>query len=246
MRTVARLAVLCGTTLIGGALGVLPASAHVTVHSVDATAGGYAELTFRVPTEKDNASTTKVQVNFPASTPLASVSVRPHPGWTFTVTNRKLSTPITTDDGKVTTAVSAITWTASAGQGIAPGEYDDFAVSAGPLPKSGSLSFPALQTYSDGSIVRWIEVAASGAPEPEHPAPSLEITAAPATQPSSSPTASAMDESMPGMQNTAKSSSSSSSGRATAALAIGVTALVIALAGVGLGVFRQRRPDGGS
>jgi uncharacterized protein len=217
-------------TLAGLAIGVLPASAHVTVHSSDATGGGYAELTFRVPTEMDNASTTKLQVNLPTDTPLASVSVRPHPGWTFTLSHKTLSKPITTDDGKVTSVISAITWTAQRGQGIAPGEYDDFAVSAGPLPKSGTLRFPAIQTYSNGTVVRWIDVAAAGAPEPEHPAPSLSID--PAAAPSST-------ASMAGMDMSSNSSKSSSS---TASLAIAVTALIIAVVAVGLGAIGLRRP----
>jgi hypothetical protein len=35
-----------------------------------------------------------------------------------------------------------------------------------------------LQTYSDGTIVRWIDDTAAGQPEPEHPAPVLTLTAA--------------------------------------------------------------------
>lgn len=231
MRTTARIAVLGGVTLAGLAIGVLPASAHVTVHSSDATGGGYAELTFRVPTELDNASTTKLQVNFPTDTPLASVSVKPHPGWTFRLSHKTLAKPITTDDGKVTSVISAITWTAQRGQGITPGEYDDFDVSAGPLPKSGTLRFPAVQTYSNGTVIRWIDVAASGAPEPEHPAPSLSITNPDSTASSSTSTA--------GMDMNSTSTKSSSS---TASLAIAVTALIIAVVAVGLGAIGLRRP----
>jgi uncharacterized protein len=233
---------LCGAILTATAIGVLPASAHVTVHSADAAPGGYAELTFRVPTERNDASTVKLQVNFPADDPLASISVKPHPGWTFAVTNKKLAKPLTTDDGSVTSVVSAITWTAKPGQGIGPGEYDDFSVSAGPMPKSGTLRFPARQTYSNGSVVSWIEVAAPGAPEPEHPAPSLTISA-----PSNAPSKGASDDtsasSMPGMTNASSSSHGSSQ---TASLAVAVTALVIAVVAVGLGVVRLRRPDGRS
>ncbi|MFG2042936.1 DUF1775 domain-containing protein, partial [Dactylosporangium sp. NPDC048998] len=34
-----------------------PVSAHVTVSSASAVQGGYSKVTFRVPNEKDNAST---------------------------------------------------------------------------------------------------------------------------------------------------------------------------------------------
>ena len=62
---------------------MLPATsafAHVTVNPKEAAQGGYAKLAFRVPNERDNASTTKLEVNLPADHPFASVSVRPAAG----------------------------------------------------------------------------------------------------------------------------------------------------------------------
>ncbi len=47
-----------------------PASAHVTVQGPGATQGGFTKLTFRVPTEKDVA-TTKIEIAFPVDTPIA-------------------------------------------------------------------------------------------------------------------------------------------------------------------------------
>ena len=82
------------------------------------------------------------------------------------------------DDGDVTEAVSKITWTATAG-GLNPGEFDLFTISAGPLPtKPNQLTFKAIQTYSNGDVVSWIEQTVKGAPEPEHPAPTLTLTKA--------------------------------------------------------------------
>ncbi len=50
-------------------LGVAaPAAAHVTVEPRDAVQGGYARVAFRVPNERDNASTTRVEVRFRPST----------------------------------------------------------------------------------------------------------------------------------------------------------------------------------
>ena len=162
----------------------LPASAHVTVNPNTATAGGYSKLTFRVPTESDTASTTKLAVYFPTDHPFASVSVKPHPGWSFKVSDEKLKTPISSDDGQVTEAVSRIVWTAdSAADAIKPGEFDEFDVSVGPLPDSGTLEFKALQAYSDGSVVRWIEDSVAGQAEPVHPAPVLTITPSAAASP---------------------------------------------------------------
>ena len=160
-------------------LGLLasPALAHVTVNPNEANQGGFVKLAFRVPNEKDDANTTQVEVVIPTEHPVPSVSVKPHPGWTYTVEKTKLTTPITTDDGdKVEEAVSKVTWKAAAADAIKPGEFDEFEVSMGPLPDSvDSLTFKALQTYSNGDIVRWIDEAAPGTKEPDHPAPVLKL-----------------------------------------------------------------------
>jgi uncharacterized protein YcnI len=151
-----------------------PASAHVTVNPREAAKGGFAKLTFRVPNERDDASTTSLAVRLPTDHPLASVSVRPTPGWTAKVERGPLPTPVQTDDGQVTDAVSTITWS---GGTIAPGEFQEFDISVGPLPDDAdSLTFPAVQTYSSGEVVRWIERAQPGGTEPEHPAPTVRLT----------------------------------------------------------------------
>lgn len=165
-------AMFAAAIALGGA-----ASAHVTVNPSTATQGGFAKLTFRVPTEREVA-TTKLEVAFPVEQPLAFVSVKPHAGWSYQVTKAKLATPITVFGEQLTEAVSRITWTAASGNGIKPGEFDEFDVSVGPLPTVDSMVFKALQTYADGEVVRWIDLRTSGAADPEHPAPVLSLAAA--------------------------------------------------------------------
>jgi uncharacterized protein YcnI len=169
-------AVLTATGVLTLALAA-PAAAHVTVNPSEATQGGYAALTFRVPNETDKTSTTKVEVVLPEDTPIASVSLKPVPGWTAKTTLTKLAKPVTTDDGQVTEAVTRISWTAnSPADSIAPGQFQEFAISAGPLPETNKLVFKTLQTYSDDNVVRWIEEPQAGeAEEPEHPAPTLTL-----------------------------------------------------------------------
>jgi len=152
-----------------------PADAHVSVHADDAAKGAYTVLDFRVPNETDSAYTTKVAVTF--TSPLASAAPQVVEGWTATVTKAKLATPITTDDGTVTDGVGSITWTAT-GKGTAPGFFQTFQVEAGPLPATDTVAFPTVQTYGDGSVVRWTDATVPGGAEPEHPAPTLSLTAA--------------------------------------------------------------------
>ena len=99
------------------------------------------------------------------------------------MTKAKLASPVKTDDGdEVTDYTSVIDWKAGPGAGIKPGEFDEFQVSAGPLPEAESMTFKAIQTYSDGRVVSWIEEPATGgAAEPEFPAPTLKL-AAPAAE----------------------------------------------------------------
>lgn len=160
-----------------------PASAHVTVNPKEATAGGYARVAFRVPNESDTETTIKLEVHLPESAPFASVSTMPVPGWVATVQKRKLDKPLDAHGQQITEAVSVITWNASEGAAIKPGEFQEFPVSMGRMPDNvNQLVFKALQTYSDNTVVRWIEEPKEGT-ELEHPAPVLKLTAATTSTP---------------------------------------------------------------
>ena len=161
-RPVFRLLTVAAAAAVAVGLTALPALAHVSVSSTDATQGGFGVLTFRMPNEVDNANATELKVQLPPDQPLASVAVKPQPGCAYTVSTAKLATPLTDDDGnKVTDYTSVIDWKATAG-GIKPGEYAEFQLSVGPLPKADSMVFKAIQTYSDGKVVSWIEVPPAG------------------------------------------------------------------------------------
>ncbi|HEY8481892.1 MAG TPA: YcnI family protein [Spirillospora sp.] len=151
------------------------ASAHVTANPDTAEQGSYAKVAFRVPNERDNASTTKVVVHLPVEHPLSSVSVRPTPGWTVKVEKSKLPKPIKAHGGELTEAVTKITWS---GGEIEPGQFQEFDVSMGQLPTdTDRMIFKADQFYSNGEVVKWEEEPpADGGEEPEHPAPVLKLT----------------------------------------------------------------------
>ena len=224
-RTPARLGVVLALGAALLVLGAIPASAHIRVSADGGAApGSYAQIAFRVPNEKDTASTTAVQVLMPADQPLASVSVQPHPGWTAEVHKKTLAQPLQTDDGPVGQVVSDVVFTAQAPQAaIAPGQFDEFSLLVGPLPNVPALAFPANQTYSDGEVVAWNQSAAPGAPEPEHPAP--ELTVGPG-----------------GADSGAAPSDAGSS--ATPALVVGIVALVLAVLALvllGVALLRGRR-----
>ncbi len=160
------------------AFGVSAASAHVNVNPDDPAAGGYTHLTFNVPNESATAKTNKLEVSLPTDTPFNSVSVKPVEGWTAQLVTTTLPKPITVAGATVTKAISSVVWTADAAHQIGQNEYQAFSISVGVLPDAGTtVSLPATQTYTDGSVVKWDEKTVAGQPEPEHPAPSFVTTA---------------------------------------------------------------------
>ncbi|SEQ30338.1 Uncharacterized protein YcnI [Mycobacterium sp. 88mf] len=149
-----------------------PAAAHVRVdEGQQPPRGGYGIVRLIVPTESEQASTIGVTVTVPDNIELTSARTLPIPGWTANVETEP------TGDGQ---RVSRITWRAidKAG-GIKPTEYGEFAFSAGPWPENAE-TVPLLsdQSYSDGSVVSWNEIAVDKDSEPEHPAPVVTLGAA--------------------------------------------------------------------
>ena len=148
------------------------ASAHVTIPD-PGEKGGFSIVTLSVPNERDDASTTKLEVQLPRDHALSFVSVQPKPGWTATTTMRTLDQPVEVFGEQVSEVLDTVTWTGGA---IAPGQFDTFSLSVGPLPDDvDELAFPAIQTYSSGEEVSWIEATPEGGEEPEHPAPVLTL-----------------------------------------------------------------------
>ena len=144
-----------------------PAWAHVTVDPSSAPRGAEITLGFRVPNEEATAATVKVQIFFPSNPPVLGVDPEEAPGWTNQVHTAPLNPPITTDDGPLTSYVNEVDWS---GGPIPPGHFQEFYVLAQQLPTTGNqVVFKALQTYSDGNVVRWIQTTAPGLPEPAAP-----------------------------------------------------------------------------
>lgn len=171
-----RLVLLTAAILVALFALSAPAFAHITVTAPGATRGGSdQQITFRVPVEK-NVDTVGLTVALPTDNPIASVLVEPVPGWTHTEKSVKLAKPIKTDDGEITSAVARISWRATPGQALTPGEVGAFTIIAGQLPDSATLTFKAVQYYRGGAVVHWDQVAAPGSTaEPDDPAPVLDL-----------------------------------------------------------------------
>jgi uncharacterized protein YcnI len=228
LRHARRAAAVGGLAAVSVAALAAAASAHVTANPRSAEQGSYTKVSFRVPNERDNASTTEVRVDLPTDHPIAHVSVRPAPGWKVTVDKTTLSTPVKIEGGELSEAVSRITWT---GGKIDPGQFEEFDVSLGPLPTGvDRVLFKAEQKYSNGEVVTWDQDPGTGADEPEHPAPELKLTPkAAATQTAGAVTAKAADD-----------DGSASDGTARLLGGLGLAAGVIGAGVGGFGLARGR------
>jgi periplasmic copper chaperone A len=233
MPTVRRGAFVGALTLAGLAIAAT-ASAHVTVSPTSLPQGSTAELTFKVPNEESKANTVELQLQIPTAYPIAQVLAKPVPGWTVTEHTVTLAKPLTTDDGTFTSAVDEIDWT---GGSIPPGEYQDFQISVDPLPTDTTqLVFKAVQTYSNGDVVRWIDLSTGSDPDPEHPAPVLTLTPATTGAAASSTATAAAAAPAATTATTTTTTSASASTNSSSSTALGIAGLVLGAIGAVCGV----------
>lgn len=210
-----------GSTMVASLALAPVASAHVTLQPEEVPAGGFTRLDVRVPTERDDASTTKVEVQLPPG--FLFVSTEPVPGWDAKVIKRKLDKPVEQFGEQISEEVGQISFTAKGGAaGIGPGEFQDFGLSVSVPDKAGAtLAFKAVQTYSSGEVVRWI-----GPPDSEEPAPQVKLAAAEAEGGASEPVAN--EQSTPPAESGGDDDSSNT---------LAIIALVVAIAGLAAGVL---------
>ncbi len=208
---------------LGSLLLVPAASAHVTVNPGEVPSDSFSRFAIRVPTERADADTTKVVLQLPEG--LFFVSFQPKEGWTRTVTTEKVDPPVELFGETYSERIATVTWE---GGKIAPGEFDEFGMSAKVPAEVGTLTFPATQTYSNGEVVRWI-----GAPDSDAPAPQVELTEAVQEETA---------EPLPAETTAAAASTDDDSDLDGLALAFGIAGLVAGLAA--LAVVLLRRPKG--
>jgi uncharacterized protein YcnI len=167
----ARLTLSASLVAVAGLAIIGAAQAHVTVHPNALPAGGFTVININVPNEDARASTVKVDVKFPNNVFTASTAAMP--GWKGRVITKKLPKPVEIERGfSVSSRVDRVVYS---GGRIGPGQFLSFPVSIFvPKGKAGTLlTFKALQTYSNGKIVRWI-----GSPSADDPAPQIVLRAA--------------------------------------------------------------------
>ncbi|OEI69118.1 YcnI family protein [Curtobacterium sp. ER1/6] len=179
-----RLALL-GTGTLGVTAAIVlgtaaAASAHVEADATSTAANSYTTATFSVPHGCDGSPTTKLVFQVPES--VIEVTPTVNPNWTITKATEPYTAPSSSAASDEETEagaerVTSVTYTAKTP--LPADERDTFALSFSlPDGKPGDrVSFPVVQTCERGSV-DWDQAQESGKAEPEHPAPSIVLTAA--------------------------------------------------------------------
>jgi uncharacterized protein YcnI len=220
-----RLVVCAASVGVGIVLWSGVATAHVTVSPSSISQGtDDVILTFRVPNESTSASVTGLRIQFPLIHPIVLLNPEAGSGWQVSVQKSALPRPIRTDDGTFTSTVSEIDWN---GGSIPVGQFGEFNVLAQGIPSgTDHLVFKAIQSYSDGTTVAWIQVPSKAVPDPPHPAPVITLTSSAAAvgRPAAAPAPA-----------TASGSGTGSNAESIAALILASFAVVLAVLAVWLG-----------
>ena len=153
MRVRTRVAILLGVTGVGLVFAG-SAFAHANVSPAVVLAKNAQVFALAVPTEKENAFTTQVELTPPSGFSIDSFA--PAAGW-----KRQEQTTGTGEQ----TVVQKVTWTG----GKVPTGEDAFFQFLASTDAAKTYSFKVRQTYSDGSVVDW-----SGPESSDTPAPSIE------------------------------------------------------------------------
>jgi uncharacterized protein YcnI len=127
------------------------AFAHARVSPPVGLAKELQVFTLAVPTEKENASTTTIELTLPSGFSIDSFV--PSPGW-----KRKVESKGSGENA----VVQKVTWT---GGSVPTGEDAAFSFLAQPA-SAKTYTFLVRQTYSDGSVVDWNGNESSDAPAP--------------------------------------------------------------------------------
>jgi uncharacterized protein len=165
---------LAGVVLAVALVAPAAARAHISVHPNTVPAGAFATLDVRMPGEQEGAHVTKLDLLLPSG--FTSVDYQNVPGWNVSEVQTKLTKPIQTDNGPVNQEVSQIVWTWTGPLGrVDNGQFIDFPLSVAiPGDAAGkTLKFKAVQSYSNGQVVRWIEPSL----DDPNPAPTINVTA---------------------------------------------------------------------
>ncbi|WP_444950848.1 DUF1775 domain-containing protein [Micromonospora ureilytica] len=162
--------IVAATAVTAAGLLLWPGTAHavdVTTTPTEARQGDAVRLEFSVPEERAGTKTNQIEVRLPADAPIAEVYPMSVNGWAPRISSRTLDKPVAgIHSSGVTTVTTAVTWVRVGASDPGPARL---ALSMGPMPQAERLTFEVVQTYADGTVVRWADAAGA------HRAPALTL-----------------------------------------------------------------------
>ena len=200
---IARATVVASGVVVAASAALV--SAHIEPTPPAVEAGTPASVSFGVEHGCSGSPTVRLDFQIPAGVSGAAGVAKD--GWTATLAGQVLT---------------------FAGGPLADETPDDFSISFTAPATAGDLHFPVVQTCETGETA-WIDVAAEGQPEPEHPAPTVKVTAGPPTAADLTPE-----------EEAATATPASSDDSSNTGLIVGLAAAVVVIGGVSAVTFRRR------
>ncbi|MEW2327081.1 DUF1775 domain-containing protein [Micromonospora chersina] len=164
------------TALLAGALGgtlswpAAASAAEVTLTTSPAQVrqGDAIELAVVLPEERSGSRTSRIELRMPADAPIGEVYPLSVPDWAPTITTRTLDRPVAgIHASELNQVTDAVTWIRMPGGSTGPARLS---LGMGPMPATDKLAFTVVQTYADGTVVRWADP-----PGGAHPAPTVTL-----------------------------------------------------------------------
>ncbi|MEI8335434.1 MAG: DUF1775 domain-containing protein [Actinomycetes bacterium] len=145
------------------------AFAHSEISPASTPAGAETALTLKLENERSSASTVKVEMFFPDGQEIVVTKVPDVGEWSGAPQGGPGGGP-----GALGDPAPGITWQRASGT---PSDNPSLTFSLVLPDRAGTIQMAVLQTYSDGTVDRWIDPWPAGQPEPESPGPRLTLTA---------------------------------------------------------------------
>lgn len=154
--------------LLGWPGAASAAEVTITTSPVEVHQGDAVEVAVVLPEERTGSRTSRIELRMPADAPVGEVYPLSVPGWAPRITTRSLDRPVAGIHATgVDLVTDAVSWSRAPGTGGGPTRL---ALAMGPLPRTDRLAFQVVQTYSDGTVLRWADPVGGA-----HPAPALTL-----------------------------------------------------------------------
>ncbi|MFJ1541108.1 DUF1775 domain-containing protein [Micromonospora chalcea] len=144
------------------------AEVTVTTSPAEVRQGDAIQLSVVVPADRPDTRTTKIELTMPPDAPIGEVYPLSVPDWAPTITTRTLDQPVPgMHAAELNQVTHSVTWLRVPGTGSGAARLP---LGMGPMPATDRLTFTVIQTYADGTVVRWADLAGG-----KHPAPTVDL-----------------------------------------------------------------------